>query len=594
MKPFPDVVIELTLAARKDRAMRTNRRYRSVPRNRANTARVEKKRNVDSVHVSSFLSGFIKRCGLVRNRPKKTPAKKWFTKKVILVTGIVVAISGIVGFGLYMKGKVILIDFTNWTVKDAKLWALDRYINLRTIEEFNDEVEAGRISKQDKKSGTWIGEGEFISVTVSKGHDLSVRLPLPDFMSMTNDDIDRWIAENYMANVQIVSRFSETVAYGNVINYEIDDPSVIDKVKRDSNIRIYVSKGREDPSTVTIAIPDFKDMTVQECRSFASDNGLLLIISELYDEYAPKGKVMSQSAGEGAAARKGDTVTITVSKGKKVLVPNFTEYTKQAASSYANELKLKILITEKYSSLPAGKLISQSIPAGTEYSEGDSVHLEYSLGNQITVSSFVGQTKDKIETWAKGLNDLGASIKINVKSTKSNTPVDRIIAQDKKNTVIGIKTTITITVSLGKMIYVPDFIAPDGSGYDLAFTYEKAMELCNKLGLIPIFQASKKTEKLPGEIWYQSIAAGKEVSEGTTITLKYNPNTSTLTVPDFTGMTEADIWAADYNMQLDIRFETGDDYVDGFTGMVAEQSLTAWTVVAYGSVITLTVGPNSP
>ena len=94
---------------------------------------------------------------------------------------------------------------------------------------------------------------------------------------------------------------------------------------------------------------------------------------------------------------------------------------------------------------------------------------------------------------------------------------------------------------------------------------------------MPIFVEEKKSGRLPGEIWSQSIAAGKEISEGTTITLKYNPVNVQVTVPDFTNMTKEQIWAKNYHKSLDIRFEEGTEYKEGQEGRVYEQSLCAGT-----------------
>ena len=103
--------------------------------------------------------------------------------------------------------------------------------------------------------------------------------------------------------------------------------------------------------------------------------------------------------------------------------------------------------------------------------------------------------------------------------------------------MIGINTTINITVSSGKVVYVPDFVAPAGSGYDAAITREKAIAMCEELNIVPIFVEEGKSGRLPGEIWSQSISAGQEINEGSTITLKYTPVNVQVTVPDFTNMT---------------------------------------------------------
>jgi len=142
------------------------------------------------------------------------------------------------------------------------------------------------------------------------------------------------------------------------------------------------------------------------------------------------------------------------------------------------------------------------------------------------------------------------------------------------------------------VVYVPDFVAPAGSGYDIAITRDKALAMCEELNIVPIFQEANKSGRLPGEIWHQSIEAGKEITEGSTIVLKYVPANVKVTVPNFVGMTKEEILKGKHNKNLDIRFVEGVEYVEGYEGKVYEQSLSANTKTAAGSIITLTIGPN--
>ena len=58
--------------------------------------------------------------------------------------------------------------------------------------------------------------------------------------------------------------------------------------------------------------------------------------------------------------------------------------------------------------------------------------------------------------------------------------------------------------------------------YDVAITREQAIARCEEL-LVPVFKAEAKSGVLPGAIWYQDLAPGKEVTESTKIVLKYSP-----------------------------------------------------------------------
>lgn len=525
-----------------------------------------------------------------RDNGSQPPGGRKAGPLVPILVGAVVLIGAIIAALLLLNRGVEVKDLSGWTKNDAMLWASQNGIQLQVDEQYNDQVDENKVVSQSPAGGQKVKKGEFVRIVVSKGHDLTVTLALPDIMSLTKEEIEAWAAENFMTKVRITAEFSAEVPAGRVISFEINDNTVVDEVRRNTPIYIIVSKGAVDETATLITVPNFREKSVSESYLFANENGLVLTIEEQYDDYAPKGTIMAQSIKPDEKVKKGDEIVLIVSKGKKVLVPDFSEYSKQKATSMAAELGITASVVEKYSSLATGEFISQSIPADSEYVDGDVLELYYSLGNKIVISSFVGQTRDAIEAWAKELNDQGASITISVGYTQSSSEKGKIIYQDKANTVIGVKTTIRITVSKGKAVFVPDFVAPEGAGYDEAITREKAMAMCEALNLIPIFVASTQSGRLPGEIWYQSVAAGKEVAEGTTITLKYNPANATISVPDFTGMTQDEIIAAGWHRKFNLTFAIGDEYVDGYAGRVYQQSITAGTTVATGSAITLYIG----
>jgi serine/threonine-protein kinase len=520
------------------------------------------------------------------------PVSKKSRKVPAVIAGIVVLALIITGIILLLNRGLEMINLVDWTENDAQLWARNNGIILQVEQEYNDEHEAGRVISQSVPEGSRIKKGEFVKLKISLGHDLSVTLPIPDFMSMTKNEIDSWAAENFMTKVRITTEYSNTVETGKVIRFEINDDRVVNEVRRDSPIYIIISKGPEDTEAATVEVPNFKIMSIADGYAYAEENGLVLIVEEEYDDFVPQGTIISQSVKAEEKVPVGTEIALVVSKGKMITVPDFSKYSRELAGSVAGQLGIAVTMNERYSSRPAGEFISQSIKPDTVYESGQIVELYYSIDNKISLPSFVGQTRDAIESWAKNLNDNGASITIKTKSTSSNSPPGTILTQSKANTLIGISAAINITVSSGKIVYVPDFVAPAGSGYDKAITREKALAMCEALNIVPIFVEESKSGRLPGEIWYQSMGAGKEISEGTTITLKYVPANVQVTVPDLTGMTREEILAENYHKTFTITFVEGVEYKEGFEEKVYEQSLITGTKVASGSELTLTLGPK--
>ena len=507
----------------------------------------------------------------------------------VLLLGIALALVLLLGQGIEV------IDLVGRPQTEAALWANDNGLRLQAEEAYSDEVAAGSIISQETAAGTRVKKGDFVRVTVSLGHDLSVTLQLPDLLSMTKDEVDAWAVANFMTKVRVTTEYNITVAAGRVIRYEINDDTVVgNEVRRDTPIYVIVSKGI-DETVEQIKIPDFKAMTLSECYVFASENGLNLIVEEKYDDYVPAGSVISQSVKAEEKLPRGSEIKLVASKGKKIIMPDFSDYTKEVATSVATELGVPVTVIEKYSSSSAGRFISQSIPAGTVFEKGGFLELCYSLGNKIVVPSFVGQTRDAIETWAIGLNEQGARITISASETNSNSPAGTIVYQTPANTTVGVKKTISITVSKGKVVYVPDFKsgAPK-KNYNVAVTREQAIEMCEELKLIPVFKEDSNTNVLPGVIWDQSITAGKEVIEGTKITLTYAPvPAKLLDVPEFlkkskSVIVDTDKYLEKFNLVF-VEAEAHDPDYDDYA--VCAQSIKVGTKVVYGTTITLYTNP---
>ena len=99
-----------------------------------------------------------------------------------------------------------------------------------------------------------------------------------------------------------------------------------------------VSKGPEDESALEVVVPNFKEMGIGECYIFANENGLVLQVEEEYDDFVPAGAIISQSIKPEEKVKKGTEITLVVSKGKMITVPDFAGYSKEKATAVAGEL----------------------------------------------------------------------------------------------------------------------------------------------------------------------------------------------------------------------------------------------------------------
>src|SRR5438067_477398 len=95
----------------------------------------------------------------------------------------------------------------------------------------------------------------------------------------------------------------------------------------------------------------------------------------------PKDTVLAQKPAAGAQAKKGTTVTLTISKGAaKVKVPPVVGLTEAAATATLDRLGLKLSISRVQSSKPKGIVTAQTPAAGTMAAKGSVVGIDVSKG----------------------------------------------------------------------------------------------------------------------------------------------------------------------------------------------------------------------
>lgn len=523
------------------------------------------------------------------NAPGNSGGGGSFTKRLILVAVMAIILFACIFMLVSLTNNIKVIDFTGWQKADFMLWASENKINAQTEEQFSDEVAEGYIISQLIPPGEKIKKNQFLKVFISKGPDMSVEYYLPDFMNMSKDEIEAWAADNLMSKVRISVENSDTIPKGQVITFQVNDDTVIDKVKRDTPIYIIISRGSEDEYAplAEIKIPNFKTMGLSASMLFAQENGLNVIVVNQYDEYVPPNTIISQSLSVDSIAHPGDTVTLVVSQGQKILMPSFKQLEKGDAMSLAAQLGVPLKIKERYSSSDEGRMIYQSVEVGTEITKDTTLELTYSMGPVIAVRSYIGMQKFNIEEWINGENEYGARLVLDITYTQNSAAAGTILQQNIKDEYVYRDTVIQIVVSTGNVCFVPDFVAVNGAGYDLAITREEAESMAEQKGLILLFIKATDATRLPGEVWWQSVPAGTEVDVGTIITLKYNPVDVTLDVPNYVGMTVAAVMASPEYQNLDVIFQP--DVTNAATDIVTDQSITAFSTVAYGTELILNI-----
>ncbi|MBR2802529.1 MAG: PASTA domain-containing protein [Erysipelotrichaceae bacterium] len=321
-----------------------------------------------------FLSQFSS-----ENKPKsfqeeeRIPVQNSFQPNWKLIGGLaavaLVALAAVWFF--FLRPKIVMPDFVGKNQSEVAAWVRQQGIDSSGIimkGEYSLDYDENVIMTQSVKEGTKVKEDVKIDFTVSKGADPDEKISVPDIANMTKDELNDWVKKNKLQKVKITTAYSETVPNGEVINYEFKGVEA-DSFTRGSTLNISVSKGPAPAGTVTV--PEFTSK--EQAENWGKTNKITVQIIESFNNDKLEGYVVDQNPKKDQTVKTGDTVTVYISKGKGVMVPDLVSMNKTQAEEWLAQYPV---VTKQRYSNTTHHIVSQSLPAGTMVSESELYKME--------------------------------------------------------------------------------------------------------------------------------------------------------------------------------------------------------------------------
>ncbi|MFJ4363581.1 Stk1 family PASTA domain-containing Ser/Thr kinase [Streptomyces chartreusis] len=184
--------------------------------------------------------------------------------------------------------------------------------------------------------------------------------------------------------------YSDTVKRGTVIS---TDPGTGARIRQNDSVKLVISQGPE-----TVKVPDIEGYPLAKARTELKESGLQPgMVKREFNDDVTRGSVLSADPGTGTEVRSGSAITLIVSKGSPVDVPDVTGEDPADARAELEEagLKVKIASARVNSEFDAGQVAQQSPAEGKQAAEGDTVTLTLSKGPEmIEVPDVVGDNVD--------------------------------------------------------------------------------------------------------------------------------------------------------------------------------------------------------
>ena len=297
---------------------------------------------------------------------EEKPVKK--KRKWPWVLLLMISVIGIMAFAfLHSSPKEVQVpDVTNLTEAAAKIKLADAKLSVTDIIQVqSDEIESGKVIETNPKAGSTVKEKSKITIKVSSGKEA---VTMKDYRDKTYE-IARDELKKLGFTVEKKEEYSDNVEAGKVISQSIAPNQKVEG--KDTVVTLVISKG--EPS---IKMTNLKGFTREGAIEYASTNNLNLTIKEEESD-ATVDTVINQSIREGSDIKKGTSLTIVLSKGKKahtvtkqIMIP----YQKSTNNSNGKTNKISIHIEDSTNQI-------QNVYKTLEIREDTSVNITFNLSN---------------------------------------------------------------------------------------------------------------------------------------------------------------------------------------------------------------------
>ena len=337
-------------------------------------------------------------------------------------------------------------DFTNESLTSAVKWAKTNNINITQTYEYSDIIEEQNIIYQNVKAGTTLSKIKDLTLVVSDGADPNKEIVLKDMQGLTIDEVLDEIEKVYLNNVKIVYEDSEEK------EDSLIKQSKIGTVARSDEITFTFSRGTSTKNEVKL--PDFVNMTKLRATAYLEKYKINYEFNDDYSTTVKKGNVIKQSIEKNKVIKvDSDKLTLTISKGKKIIVPDLKNMSLEDILNWVSKNKLKLEIEQSNDdTIKKGKIISTSVNKSDVLEERSKIKVTISKGS-IKMKDF--DNLDDFKKWAEK-NKINYQIEYESNNDIENGKIIRF--SHKNNDVIKNNDTITVTVSTGKETTIPNFV----------------------------------------------------------------------------------------------------------------------------------------
>lgn len=297
------------------------------------------------------------------NSTKKSQLSPRVKRNRKIAAGVLILLAASFWYiGVGPGSKVVVPSLAGLTIQEAKAQLKDLGLKLDIArEEFSEDIPEGKVISSDPAGGGRSEPGGQVAVTISQGKE---RYAVPNLQGLKIEVAQTLLKDNKLVVGEIVEEFSTEIPKDFIMR---SAPAAGEKIKRDSQVNIFISKGIEQ-----IGVSNYKGKSGEQALNELTEAGFEVETKYVFSEDLPIGAVISQSPAAGDAD-KGSTITLSVSKGSEfVFIPNIFSLSEEKAVATLKDLDLKVVV--KKVGNKKTKVVTNVTPkVGTKVKRGSTV-----------------------------------------------------------------------------------------------------------------------------------------------------------------------------------------------------------------------------
>jgi eukaryotic-like serine/threonine-protein kinase len=275
---------------------------------------------------------------------------------------IVLAALGWAAWAYVIPHRTTVPNVRGRTVEAAEAAAEEAGLRLQLGgQAYSSVIPAGHVMRQEPAPGAEVDEDSRLSVVISRGPQL---VEIPNVRGQPEERArERLRGLGLVVKVERV--YHDTVPKFDVIDQNPRGGTTIEVGK---TVTLVVSRGKPP-----VEVPSVVGLGEDEAGALITGAGLGLRVIEEFSDDVPRGRVIRQSPPGDSTVRKGDTVTIVVSKGPRTFpMPDVVGMTENEAVATLRGLGLEVRVVDLPGS-SGDRVVGQQPKAGTTVESGQQV-----------------------------------------------------------------------------------------------------------------------------------------------------------------------------------------------------------------------------